>query len=165
VDASMRNAYEVFICNCFPKAVRHRCSSTASIRIHADVDKYTHYLFAVIDRNRKGTFTFEVSRAGDRQLTSDSSRIISSPYRFSAVAPSTRNYVGSFVSTICKARVSFRVKYDRGRSPADHVLSLSRTHQALADTIRSLYELLGSSQPPALDETELKKHVDDIIQV
>jgi hypothetical protein len=63
VDMLVKNDYVKFIYNFFHKEVRERRQMMFydSFSCLGPI-KYAHHLFSIIDRNHKGTFTFDVSR-------------------------------------------------------------------------------------------------------
>lgn len=57
----MKNDYVLFIFSFSHKAVSSQGSIQWSNDLILDATKYTRYLFSIIDRNHKGTVTFDVS--------------------------------------------------------------------------------------------------------
>lgn len=90
-----------------------RCSSTTSCSLRVDAAKYSRYLFAVIDRSHKGTFTFDVSLKRFcivRRFIFH--RIIFSPCRFFVEEQLKRNYDGFFVSMISMVKEYWHEKWE-----------------------------------------------------
>lgn len=114
-EERLRNIYLQF----FPQgSKKHRLSRPRRLTyICLDANKYTHYLFSIMDRNHKGAFTFDVSSMplGSTVRSSRFNRIISWPCPSYAGGRSMRNYAGFFVCTMSTAKDSWRVRWAQPR--------------------------------------------------
>ncbi|CAF0889355.1 unnamed protein product [Adineta steineri] len=90
--------------------------------------KYARYLFSVIDRNHKGTFTFD-----DYILT---------------------------LSILCRGTIDEKLRWIFRFYDINSEGYLTR--EDFRDVISSLYDLLGSSVQPNIDERHIQQHIDDI---
>ena len=131
-EERLRNIYLQF----FPQGSKnHRLSRPRQLTcICLDANKYTHYLFSIMDRNHKGAFTFDVSSMplDSTVRSSRFNRIISWPCRFCAEGRSMRNYGGFFVCTIPTARDCWRVRWAHSQEDDQ---SQARTHGYRMSTI------------------------------
>ncbi|CAF0969437.1 unnamed protein product [Didymodactylos carnosus] len=92
--------------------------------------KYAHYLFTIMDRNHKGTFTFD-----DYILT---------------------------LSVLCRGTIEDKLKWIFRFYDISGDGQLSR--ESFADVIRSLYDLIGPTVQPRVQENEIQKHIDEILE-
>jgi len=92
--------------------------------------KYTHYLFSMIDRNHKGTFTFD-----DYILT---------------------------LSVLCRGTIEEKLRWIFRFYDIAGEGQLSREN--FGEVIKSLYELIGPSVQPRVQEGEIQRHIDEIFE-